>query len=291
MRRRVLKVCCVLLMALAVAGVVGPPAQATSSVEEARAALEEIAAQAASGMAAVVEQFAVTVPGLSTLAEINAAEASAIAEVDAIRSAARDQIKAIKRDHSKELRDEIDAADDAVDQARADSRAEISDLATAAAEQLTAAAAQQPEAQAPEPPPASPAQQNGAVQSSPPEDPSQVTTETTVAPVAQPAIASSLIIPALPDQTQGSESDGSPSEALGAATTPVIARTFEVVLPPAVAELVVYPLLVLEILARTVAEGGSRVLIPLSLLMATVVLLLWVDRRVKPKSPVFPAAP
>lgn len=69
------------------------------------------------------------------------------------------------------------------------------------------------------------------------------------------------------------------SKAAGA--TERMAAVLDTVLPPAVVDLVLSPLLVLEILARTTWEGGLTIVGPLSLLAICALAILFQDRRSK----------
>ena len=69
------------------------------------------------------------------------------------------------------------------------------------------------------------------------------------------------------------------SKAAGA--TERVAAVLDTVLPPAVVDLVLSPLLVLEILARTTWEGGLAIVGPLSLLAICAMAILVHDRRSK----------
>ncbi len=82
--------------------------------------------------------------------------------------------------------------------------------------------------------------------------------------------------PALEQGAVGSEVG---SKAAGA--TERVAALIETVLPPAVVDLVLSPLLVLEILVRTIWEGGLTIVGPLSLLAICALAILLQDRRSK----------
>ncbi|HLF60530.1 MAG TPA: hypothetical protein VI980_05090 [Acidimicrobiia bacterium] len=67
-------------------------------------------------------------------------------------------------------------------------------------------------------------------------------------------------------------------ETSGAGATAAVSAMLETVLPPAMVELVLSPLLILEILVRTIGEGGRRVLGPLVLLGLSALLVFAFDR-------------
>jgi hypothetical protein len=76
-------------------------------------------------------------------------------------------------------------------------------------------------------------------------------------------------------------------EAIGSADheqagpTAGIASLLETVLPPALVDLVLSPMLILEILVRTVIDGGAAVLVPLSLLAVCAYVIFRYDRSLK----------
>jgi hypothetical protein len=61
--------------------------------------------------------------------------------------------------------------------------------------------------------------------------------------------------------------------------TATMAAMLDTVLSPAVVDLVLSPLLVLEILLRTLIEGGTRFIAPLSLFAVSAMALFAYDRR------------
>jgi hypothetical protein len=58
-----------------------------------------------------------------------------------------------------------------------------------------------------------------------------------------------------------------------------MAAALDTVLPPEVVDLVLSPLLILEILARTILDGGARMIGPLTLLGLSGLLMFGYDRR------------
>jgi hypothetical protein len=76
------------------------------------------------------------------------------------------------------------------------------------------------------------------------------------------------------DTAQVSES----LETSGTETTAVFSAMLETVLPPAVVDLVLSPLLILEILFRTTLDGGQRIFAPLALLALCAATISLTDR-------------
>jgi hypothetical protein len=64
-----------------------------------------------------------------------------------------------------------------------------------------------------------------------------------------------------------------------------MAAALDTVLPPEVVDLVLSPLLILEILARTILDGGARVIGPLALLGLSGLLMFAYDRRSRRTAP------
>jgi hypothetical protein len=72
-----------------------------------------------------------------------------------------------------------------------------------------------------------------------------------------------------------------PPKAGPAAATNTMSAVLDTVLPPAVVDLVLSPLLVLEILIRTTLDDGRRVLAPLILLAASAIMVALADRAIR----------
>jgi hypothetical protein len=79
----------------------------------------------------------------------------------------------------------------------------------------------------------------------------------------------------------GFEPDGETSEARGSGATDRMARLLDTVLPPAVVDLVLSPLLILEILIRTVLDGGAAMIGPLLVLAACAYAIFKYERSAK----------
>jgi hypothetical protein len=75
--------------------------------------------------------------------------------------------------------------------------------------------------------------------------------------------------------------EGETSEARGSGATDRMARLLDTVLPPAVVDLVLSPLLILEILIRTVLDGGTAMIGPLLILAACAYAIFKYERSVK----------
>jgi hypothetical protein len=60
-----------------------------------------------------------------------------------------------------------------------------------------------------------------------------------------------------------------------------VAAVLNTVLPPAVVDLVLSPLLIIEILFRTIVDGGTRFVAPLMLLAMSAVIVYVYDRTSK----------
>lgn len=79
----------------------------------------------------------------------------------------------------------------------------------------------------------------------------------------------------------GFEPDRATSETRGSGATDRMARLLETVLPPAVVDLVLSPLLILEILIRTVLDGGAAMIGPLLILVACAYAIFKYERSTK----------
>jgi hypothetical protein len=79
----------------------------------------------------------------------------------------------------------------------------------------------------------------------------------------------------------GFEPDGETSEARGSGATDRMARLLDTVLPPAVVDLVLSPLLILEILIRTVLDGGAAMIGPLLILAGCAYAFFKYERSAK----------
>ena len=102
-----------------------------------------------------------------------------------------------------------------------------------------------------------------------------------VAPALGPELALVLELAALtPDQpfTVSQEAISSLMTAQETGATATMAKMLNTVLPPAVVDLVLSPLLILEILVRTLIDGGSRLVGPLTLFAVSAMALFVYDR-------------
>jgi hypothetical protein len=102
-----------------------------------------------------------------------------------------------------------------------------------------------------------------------------------VAPVPGPALSRFLKLAALtPDQpfTVSEDAISSLMSAQETGATTTMAKMLDTVLPPAVVDLVLSPLLILEILVRTLIEGGSRLVGPLTMFAVSAMALFVYDR-------------
>ena len=102
-----------------------------------------------------------------------------------------------------------------------------------------------------------------------------------VAPSPGPELAMVLELAALtPDQpfTVSQEAISSLMAAQETGATATMARMLDTVLPPAVVDLVLSPLLILEILVRTLLDGGSRLVGPLTMFAISAMALFVYDR-------------
>jgi hypothetical protein len=102
-----------------------------------------------------------------------------------------------------------------------------------------------------------------------------------VAPTPGPEFGPVLELAALtPDQpftvSQEAITSLMSSEETGATAT--MAKMLDTVLPPAVVDLVLSPFLILEILVRTLVDGGSRLLGPLTMFALSAMALFVYDR-------------
>ena len=79
----------------------------------------------------------------------------------------------------------------------------------------------------------------------------------------------------------GFEPESEASEARGSGATDRMARLLDTVLPPAVVDLVLSPLLILEILVRTVLDGGATMIGPILILAACAYAIFKNERSAK----------
>ena len=288
MSQRVLSVLVSRITAVVLLVLLGLPARGYTSVDEAKEAIGAIAVQAISDMGEVADEFASAVQALSTPSAITAAEGLARDEVDAQWSQARVQIDDIRGEYPSELAADANAAKQAIQQAHQEVRSDITDLKTSAFGQLgitttttttsTTAAATTTTTATPRsggaPPPKGPPSTTDGLGS-------VIETDSPFQAESTEDYANSIMAVAIPDVTDRSPAMGSTMKAMGAETTSTIALSLEVFLPPAIAELVLSPLLVIEILGRTAFEGGWGILLPLGLLVASGALLVRADRRIR----------
>lgn len=102
-----------------------------------------------------------------------------------------------------------------------------------------------------------------------------------VAATPGPELAMVLELAALtPEQpfTVSQEAISSLMSAQETGATATMAKMLDTVLPPAVVDLVLSPLLILEILVRTLLDGGSRLLGPLTMFAVSAMVLFAYDR-------------
>ena len=253
-----------------------------------------VAEQASSEMGEVVDEFVSTVGTLTTEAAIVEAAEIVQDEIEAIWLEAKGQINDIKLEYPVELNDVANDAKSVIQQARLNARSDIKALEASAIQGLSS-------------PTTNVATTTPTTSTSTTVPPTSTTSTTTpgaggIPPVGGPPpgtnnpttipqtdffgeaslvndIANALTVPTTPDLDELAISTNSAMKAMGAETTLAMAQRLEVFLPPAIAEFVLSPLLIFEVLLRTAIDGGSKILLPLGLLFASVVAMTLLQHR------------
>jgi hypothetical protein len=104
-----------------------------------------------------------------------------------------------------------------------------------------------------------------------------------LAPLEEPSPDGSIF---LASQTSGravtfGEADSSIVDARGPGATGRIASLLDTILPPGLVDLVLSPLLILEILIRTIVDGWAAILVPITLLALSAYGIFMYDRHTK----------
>ncbi len=288
---------------------VASPAFATHTSEHAADEIRAIAAAAETDMNQAVATFNQDISSLETQAEVSSAETAAKNAVDTIWATARDAIEDIVKLYPGELGQLGGEAKQQILTARQTARSQITDLAqnwsppapttttttttiatttttTTTPTTTTTASEGQPDRATTNPP-------IGGSGSGPPvtgngSGPS-VTPERVIPFISNPSsddLASEPVgfsVRWTPGELLafGFEPDGEMSEARGSGATDRMARLLETVLPPAVVDLVLSPLLILEILIRTVLDGGAAMIGPLLILAACAYAIFKYERSAR----------
>lgn len=291
----------------------GLPAYATHTPEHATDEIWGVAAQAEQDMGEVVSGFEGQIAGMGTEGEVRSAEDQADDDIKAIWNAAKNMTDELANLYPGQLGPVGGAAKQQLQEARQTSRNLISALSDAWTPPTPTTTTQPPTnpgqgAGSPPPgsnngagggppvPPGSPSQNRpDPANQSQPDEPSesgpgnspssQPSPSPSPAQASEDATGSATFILATqtpdPPRAMGPEEARSIVGSRESGATERMAAVLDTVLPPAVVDLVLSPLLVLEILVRTTLEGGLTVIGPLSLLAICAFAIFVFDRSSK----------
>ena len=268
---------------------VAGPAFGAHTSDHAADQIRAIVTAAETDMDRVVATFDQDISNLETQAEVSSAETEATSAVDTIWATARDAIQDTANLYPGELGQLGAEAKQQIQTARQAARSQITDLAqawsppaptttttptttpttttttsttsttTTTTPTTTTALESQPDAAT-----ATPSNSgNGSGPSGTPERVIPFASTTPGDDAANDSIGFSIRWTPNEPVAFGFEPDGGMSEDRGSSATDRMARLLETVLPPAVVDLVLSPLLILEILIRTVLDGGTAMIGPL----------------------------
>jgi hypothetical protein len=291
------------------------PAAASHTADHAADQIRDIVAQADDDMDQVVSGFEAQSAGFDDQSQVDSAEDDANQRIETIWGAAKTSIEDLVKLYPGELGAAGGTAKQEIQDKRQASRTEIAAVANSWAPAATTTTTAPttttttPATTTTRPPnqgngvgPPAPGTNNGGGNSgggsAPPEAPPEATpVEPPTSPASPGGIDTWIVGDPIEDpQTDTSlvlatEASGRPvafgPEAIGSAdrnqsgATAGIASLLETVLPPALVDLVLSPMLILEILIRTVIDGGAAVLGPLSLLAICAYVIFRYDRSLK----------
>lgn len=292
------------------------PAAASHTADHAADQIRAVVAQAEDDMDQTVSGFEAQVAGFDDQSQLDSAEDDANQRIDTIWGAAKTSIEDLVKLYPGELGTAGGTAKQDIQEKRLASRTEIADLADSWVPATTTTTSTSttttpttttttPATTTTRPPnqgigvePPAPGTNNGGGVgggSAPPEatpveppasspSPGEVDNWIVGDPVDDPQPDTSLVL-----ATEGSgrpvafgpETIGSAADRNESGATAAIASLLETVLPPALVDLVLSPMLILEILIRTVIDGGAAVLGPLSLLAVCAYVIFRYDRSLK----------
>jgi hypothetical protein len=286
---------------------VAGPAFGADTSDHAADQIRAIVTAAETDMDRVVDTFDEDISSLETQAEVSSAETEAMSALEAIWTTARAAIEDIVKLYPGELGLLGGEAKQQIQDARLAARSRITDLAeawsppppttttTTATTTTTTTTTPTPTTTTTTPTttttasegqsdrvPANPS--NNGNGSGPSGTPERVIPFASTPPSEDPASDSiEFSIRWTPNEPVafGFEPNGETSQARGSGATDRMARLLDTVLPPAVVDLVLSPLLILEILVRTVLDGGAAMIGPLLILAACAYAIFKYERSAK----------
>jgi hypothetical protein len=287
---------------------VAGPAFGTDTSDHAADQIRAIVTVAETDMDRVVDTFDDDISSLETQAEVSSAESEAKSALEAIWTTARAAIEDIVKLYPGELGLLGGEAKQQIQDARLAARSQITDLAeawsppppattttTPAPTTTTTTTTPTPTTTTTTPTTTTTASEgqsdrttanppNNGNGSGPSGTPERVIPFASTPPSEDPASDSiEFSIRWTPNEpvALGFEPSGETSEARGPGATDRMARLLDTVLPPAVVDLVLSPLLILEILIRTVLDGGAAMIGPLLVLAACAYAIFKYERSAK----------
>ena len=287
---------------------VAGPAFGTDTSDHAADQIRAIVTVAETDMDRVVDTFDDDISSLETQAEVSSAESEAKSALEAIWTTARAAIEDIVKLYPGELGLLGGEAKQQIQDARLAARSRITDLAeawspppptttttTATTTTTTTTTTPTPTTTTTTPTTTTTASEgqsdrttanppNNGNGSGPSGTPERVIPFASTPPSEDPASDSiEFSIRWTPNEpvALGFEPSGETSEARGSGATDRMARLLDTVLPPAVVDLVLSPLLILEILIRTVLDGGAAMIGPLLVLAACAYAIFKYERSAK----------
>lgn len=266
------------------------PVLATHTSDHAAEQIQAVVVSAEADMDRVVAGFQHQTSSVETSDEVAAAESSALEAVEGIWTAAKGSIEEKVVLYPGELGQLGGSAKQQIQDARQASRTLISDLAlswapppaptTTSTTVPTTTTTSEPATQdrSADPPPSTdngsgPSAAPGASGLPRPGSPApRVEPFAPLQPSDKPVVGFIPLLTALMPGAPvafGFGSDSDAVESRGSGPTDTMAHLLETVLPPALVDLVLSPLLILEILIRIILDGGARMIAPIALLLAS----------------------
>jgi hypothetical protein len=281
-------------MAYSAAMLVGAgPAGAVDTPEHGAEEIASIVAEGREDMSGIASGLQAQIAGLSDQAAVGEAEDAALTSVESIWAAARSAVDEITTLYPGELGQTGGEAKQQLQDARQTARSTIFELvagwippapATTTTSTTTTTTPTTPASDGAGPGSnsgGSPEDQGGATRVPPRTSPPSGPSVDGSGPQDVPGSVMVLELAALtPDQpfTVSSEAISSLLAAQDTSATAAMAAMLDTVLSPAVVDLVLSPLLILEILLRTLVEGGLRLIGPLTLFAVCAMALFAYDR-------------
>ena len=304
------------------------PAAATHSADHTAAEIAQVVSQAEDDSDGIVSEFASDLSNLSDEASVDDAEDAALAAVDSVWETARTRVDALADLYPSDLGQARGAAKQQLQDIRLTARTTISELAaewtppapttttttkpstTTTSTTTTTTTPTTPASNGVGPGPNSgggpgsnsggepgsnsgdgPEDRGGATRVPPPNSEPSDPSGDGSGPQDVPGSIMVLELAAVtPDQpfTVSSEAIGSLLAAQDTGATATLAAMLDTVLSPAVVDLVLSPLLILEILLRTLLDGGSSLIGPLTMFAIAAMALFAYDRFAKRNLSLYP---